>query len=173
MKKPFFVQRLRHPSGEQPSLRPPRDRRPFRLWMTGSLAVVMAALIPIRDVAETDRSGTMRVLRHSRFGVGETLQRIEAAARDAGLSVLAVMPGNGSMLVLASSVGGTPVVMEEADSHPAMPMSLMVCAGSAGGADVLVAAASDSHARHDWQDVPAEVVRDLRALPELIDRALA
>jgi len=72
-----------------------------------------------------------------------------------------------------STTSGTPVVMEEADSHPAMPMSLMVCAGSAGGADVLVAAASDSHARHDWQDVPAEVVRDLRALPELIDRALA
>ena len=63
------------------------------------------------------------MLRHSRYGVGETLQRIEASAHEQGLPTLALMRGERPMLVLASSVGGTLVVMEEADSRPAMPLA--------------------------------------------------
>jgi len=149
-----------------------KARRPFRLWMTGSLAVVMAAMIPLRDVSQAERSQAMRLLRHSRFDVSETLQRIELAARDQGLSVLARVPGSPPGLVLASSIGGTLVVMDDADSRPAMPLSLMVSAAAGGGADVLIAAAQPDSAASDWSELPASVADDLREFPSLIDRAL-
>ena len=38
-------------------------RRRFRLWMTGSVAVVMAALMPSRAAAEAERNETHRLLR--------------------------------------------------------------------------------------------------------------
>ena len=140
-------------------------RRPFRLWMTGSIAVVMAALIPIRDISQGERLHLMRLLRHSHFGVNETMRRLEASARDHGLPVLALVHGERPVLVLASSVGGTPVVMQEADSLPAMPMSLMVRQGRAGGADVLITPG-------DWLDLPPAVADELASLPRLVDRAL-
>jgi hypothetical protein len=147
-------------------------RRPFRLWMTGSLAVVMAAMIPLRGASETERSHAMRLLRHSPFGVEETLQRIQFAARERGLSVLAMVPGAPPMLVLASSIGGTLAVMHEADSHPAMPMSMMVRAALDGGADVLVAAGHDGDVLRGWAELPAAVAEDLQALPGVVERAL-
>ena len=101
-------------------------RRPLRLWMTGSVAVVMAAVLPLRDGSQAERSHLMRLLRHSHFSVNETVLRLEASARDQGLSVLALLHGTRPVLVLASSIGGTPVVMQDADSPPAMPLSLMV-----------------------------------------------
>ena len=110
-------------------------RHPFRLWMTGSVAVAMAAIMPIRDASQTERQQLMRLLRHTHLGVNETIQRLEASARDHGLSVLAMVRGERSVMVLGSSVGGTPVVMEEADSVPSMPLSLMVREGMSGGAD--------------------------------------
>ena len=60
-------------------------KRPFRHWMTGSLAVVMAALGPMRMAQTSVRGGTLRLLRHSRFDVPETVLRIESAARARGL----------------------------------------------------------------------------------------
>lgn len=147
------------------------SKRPFRLWMTGSLAVVMAALSPMREVNATERS-TLRLLRHSRFDVSETLQRIEDAARIQGLSVLARLAGARPVIVLASAVGGTLVVMDEADSQPAVPMSMMVRAVEGGGADVLVSRALRPEAA-DWHDLPATVARDLEALPSWVAQALA
>jgi hypothetical protein len=141
-------------------------RRPFRLWMTGSIAVVMAAVVPFRDVSQTERNHLVRLLRHSHFGVNETVRRLEASARDQGLPPLALLRGERSVLVLASSVGGTPVVMQDADSAPAMPLSLMVREGRVGGADVLVSASS-------WLDLPAAVADELASLPKLVDRALS
>jgi hypothetical protein len=140
--------------------------------MTGSLAVVMAAMIPMRDVPASERNSVMRLLRHSRFGVTETVQRIEAAARDRGLAVLAMMPGTHSVLVLASSIGGTLIVMDEADSRPAMPLSMMVREVRGGGAEVLISSASAAGEPQSWNDLPAAVVDDLAALPGLVDRAL-
>ena len=166
-----LVQRRRESSAGVIS--PVDMRRPFRLWMTGSVAVVMAAMIPLRDAVEPERSQALRVLRHSRFTVSETLQRIESAARDHGLSVLALLPGARPALVLAASIGGTLVVMNEADSRPAMPLGLMVREASDGGADVLVASASDGAAPCDWSELPRSVVDDLRALPGVVDRALS
>ena len=151
---------------------PAPARRPFRLWMTGSLAVVMAAMIPLQDASDTDR--TMRVLRHSPFSVTETVQRLGVAARDQGLSVLAMVPGAGPVLVLASSLGGTLAVMDEADSQPAVPLSLMVREGHRGGAEVWIGATpmTAGGAPGLWEDLPTAVAADLEALPALVDQAL-
>ena len=163
-----LVQRWREESSDM-LLMPPVLRRPFRLWMTGSIAVVMAAMTPLRSASETDRNQAMRLLRHSPYDVGETLQRLELAARAHGLSVLARVPGTSPVLVLAASMGGTLVVMHDADSRPAMPLGLMVSAASDGGADVRVAEAE----RSDWSELPPSVVADLRALPDVVDSAFA
>jgi hypothetical protein len=171
MKKLKFARRWR--DLPPAALAPLEGRRPFRLWMTGSLAVVMAAMIPLRDLPEAERERSMRVLRHSPFGVTETVHRIEAAARDRGLPVLAVLPGSRSVLVLSSTAGGTPVVMDDADSQPAVPLSLMVLARRGGGADVLIGIVPGAPARRDLRDLPPAVAEDLAALPGLVDRALA
>ncbi|HEY9066476.1 MAG TPA: hypothetical protein VIO33_15940 [Burkholderiaceae bacterium] len=146
-------------------------RRRFRLWMTGSVAVVMAALMPSRAAAEAERSETHRLLRHSRYGVVETVQRIEAAALLQGMTVLARVSASGQpVIVLESSIGGTLVVMDEATERVDIPFSLQVRESADGGADVLLAVPTD--APGEWQDVPDRVVADLKLLPELVDRAV-
>ena len=167
-----FVQRWR----EEPAamIAPADARRPFRLWMTGSLAVVVAAMIPLRSATEAERQLAMKLLRHSRFDVSETLARIERAAADRGLSVLARWHGDSTTLVLASSMGGTLVVMEHADSQPTVPLGLIVRASGHGEADVLVAAPSASGAALGLRGGPlAAVADDLSDLPSLVERALA
>jgi uncharacterized protein (DUF302 family) len=170
MEKIPLLHRLRKlPSGV---LAPAENRRPFRLWMTGSLAVVMAAVMPVRDVSQAERSQLMRLLRHSQYGVNETVSRIEAMARDEGLPVLALLRGEHPVLVLTSRAGGTPVVMQHADSHPSMPLSVMISESRSGGADVLVASFAVAPATQGWADLPDAAVADLAALPSLVDRAL-
>ncbi len=146
-------------------------RLPFRLWMTGSLAVVMAALMPMRESTRNPRLGSVRLLCHSPFGVGETLQRIETAAEGQGLRVLAKLGGAGPAIVLASSVGGTLVVMEEADSRPAIPLGLLLRDDGSGGADVLGGAGAPVD-RRAWRELPEAVIRDVAALPRVLERAL-
>jgi len=169
MKKLRWVDRYR--TGVIPGL-VAEPRRPLRLWMTGSLAVVMAALVPMRAADAEERGGHLRLLRHSPFDVTETVQRIEAAARDRGLSVLARVNGARPVIVLASSVGGTPIVMHEADSQPATPMSVLVRAVEGGGADVYMTSALPSEPT-DWPDLPIAVAQDLAALPGIVAQALA
>lgn len=170
MTKHPLIRRPQQPPS--PKLRGVPARRPFRLWMTGSIAVVMAAIAPVRDLSGAARSQATRVLRHSRYGVGETVRRIEIAARERGMSVLATTTGALTVLVLASSIGGTPVVMEEAGSQLAVPLSITVQASNDGGADVLVASTTAGAASDVWEDLPAAVADDLAALPALVDRAL-
>ena len=143
-------------------------RTPFRLWMTGSLAVVMASLCTGRGVLDDERlAGSMRVLKHSPYSVKET--RIEDAVRAHGHEVIARIGPQGSVIVLASSVGGTPVLMESADSSPDVPLSVQVRRTADGGADVLIPQSLDS----GWDGMPSPVAEELAGLPELLDRALA
>ena len=145
-------------------------RSPFRLWMTGSLAVVMAALIPLRESSLGHASNGIRMLKHSRYDVDETVARIELFARGEGLSVLARLGGERAVIVLASSVGGTLIVMDEPDSPPAVPLGLVVRGDGRGGADVLgLANAAD---RQVWAQLPDAVLRDVAGLPTLVERAL-
>lgn len=168
-----FSSSQKPPRPDRRRLSKPQVRRPFRLWMTGSLAVVMAALVPSRVSAETEQNETHRVLRHSRYGVTETVQRIEAAALSQGLSVLARLAASPHpVIVLESSVGGTLVVMDESNARVAIPFSLQVRESADGGADVLLATLAEA-APGQWEDVPERVVADLALLPELIDRAVS
>jgi hypothetical protein len=169
MKNLLFVPRFRT---EVSTVMAPQGVRPFRLWMTGSLAVVMAALGPMRELEASDFAGNLRLLRHSRFDVTETVMRIETAARDRGLSVLARLSGAHPVIVLEASMGGTLVVMQEADSQPAAPMSMLVRAVDGGGADVLVVSGLDGESAA-WLDLPTSVAEDLAALPGMVAQALA
>ena len=96
-------------------------RKPHRLWMTESFAVLMAALGPVAN-----GGATQKTVRQSPYSVGETILRIEAEALNQGLSVLAELNGSQPVIVLGSSIGGTPVVMDRADSRPAIPLSVGV-----------------------------------------------
>jgi len=140
---------------------------PFRFWMTGSVAVVMAALcytrLPDRDTEER-HGGAPRALRHSAFGVGETVHRIELAARHRGLTVIARREGEFPVLVLASSAGVTPVVMRGPDSPPDVPYAGHVRAGDDGHAEVYLAEAVTG--------LPQDVAGDFETLPDLLDGAL-
>jgi len=161
------------PRPDRRRLSKPQVRRPFRLWMTGSVAVVMAALMPARASAESEQNETHRVLRHSRYGVHETVQRLEAAALSQGLSVLARLAASPNpVIVFESSVGGTLVVMDESNARVEIPFSLQVRESADGGADVLLATVGEA-APGQWQDVPERVVADLALLPDLIDRAVS
>jgi hypothetical protein len=149
-----------------------RPRKPFRFWLTGSLAVVMASLCTGRGVLDDERlAATMRVVRHSPYSVGETVQRIEAAARLFGQPVVARVDGRASVLVLASTLGGTPVVMTRPGAAPDMPLSVQVRGSVDGGADVLLARVGDATA-YGWDEMPAPLVDELAALPALLERAL-
>jgi hypothetical protein len=151
-----------------------RPRKPFRFWLTGSIAVVMASLCTGRGVLDDERvSASMRVVRHSPYSVGETLQRIEAAARQRGQAVIVRLDGAGSVLVLASSLGGTPVVMTGAAESPDVPpLSVQVRGSADGGADVLVARVDDADVEA-WAGLPPRVAAELAALPALLERALS
>lgn len=153
----------------------PQTWRPFRLWMTGSIAVVMAALAPSRMAAAEveSRGDSHRVLRHSRYGVTETVRRLEAAALSQGLPVLARFAATPyPVIVLESSVGGTLVVMDEARSRVDIPLSLHVRESADGGADVLLPSLAES-AQAQWHEIPERVAADLALLPSLVDRAVA
>ncbi len=155
---------------EPQSRKPESDttlRKPHRLWMTGSFAVVMAALGPVQD-----RISTKRVFRQSPYGLHETVQRLEAEARHQGLSVLAETDDAQPVIVLGSSIGGTPVVMDRANSRPDVPLSVGVRERAGGGVEVLLADAAEER-DSDWADLPSEVTDDLAALPGWVDRALS
>jgi hypothetical protein len=145
---------------------------PFRLWMTGSLAVVMAALQPGRIANSDERLRSPKVSRLSPYDVEETMQRIEQEARGDGMSVLARLDDARHVIVLASSVGGTPVLMRASDGAPDMPLALHVRRHPAGGAEVLVAACAEDR-DSDWTELPLGVAEELARLPGVLDRALS
>jgi fructose-specific component phosphotransferase system IIB-like protein len=146
-------------------------RKPFRFWMTGSLAVVMAALVTGRGTVDDEREmNPRRVVRHSRYSVDETAERIEAAARQAGQGIIARVEREGLVIVLASSIGGTPVLMQRDGGRPDVPLAVQVRQAAGGGADVLLASSAQVLLAGDG--LPARVAEELAALPGLLDRAL-
>ncbi|RQP23799.1 hypothetical protein [Piscinibacter terrae] len=143
-------------------------KHPFRFWMTGSVAVVMAALGIGRGALAHERSPHSS--QASRFRVLETVQRIEACAPQHGLSVFTrVCKGDGrdefTLIVFESAAGGTPVLMEGPESRPELPLAVVVRADADGATEVLIAGET-------WDDLPAAVARDLTELPMLVADAL-
>jgi len=146
-------------------------KHPFRFWMTGSVAVVMAALGVGRSALAHERHPLSQ---SSRFRVTETVDRIEACAQKHGLSVFTrLIPDEEiggvrdefTLIVFESSGGGTPVLMESALAHPEVPLAVVVRTDPTGGTEVLFAGS-------DWSDLPATVARDLTELPIMVADAL-
>ena len=160
-----------HSAHPLPTATPRFRDRPARLWMTGSLAVVMLAFAPARVAAAEDRSRPSKVMRSSPYGVEETVHRIEAAAQRDGLTVLVRLEGARPVIVLASAVGGTPVVLDEHADRPGIPLAVQVRA-TAAGSEVLIDDSAE-HADSDWTQLPEGAADDVARLPGLLDRALA
>lgn len=148
-------------------------KQPFRFWMTGCAAVLLASMgTQARSDSRADeRSAAMR---HSRYGLKETVLRLEASAQRHGLQVLAHVAaprrvgdaGESLLIVFASAEGGTPVVMDRPGSAPHAPLALVVSGRpQAGEAQVAVPWS-------DWAGLPEGVVRELTTLPRLVDDAL-
>lgn len=111
-------------------------------------------------------------MRHSSHGVPETLRRIELAVVDKGLAVMGRFGAEHQpVIVLASSVGGTPVLMSEGDLLPDMPLSIQIKPSFFGGSDVLMVSPSASP-HTDWSDVPESVAHDIVSLPQVVEAAL-
>ena len=110
-------------------------------------------------------------MRHSRFSVIETVKRIEETALRHGLTILARTSGERPVIVLASSAGGTLVVMNEGSPQPDVPLSVQVRESQGGGADVWISA-SPLQFGDEWHDLPAALTHDLASLPGLVDSAL-
>ena len=144
--------------------------KPFRIWMTGCVAVVMAALGTGRDAAAVEAESVKRV---SRFGVAETVQRLQAGAPSHGFSVFTSLQraatrdaGSSTVIVFEPSRGGTPVWMELDSATPRLPLTLRVVLDAAGNTQVLM-----SDALPD--DFPADVAQDLVQLQGLVAYALS
>lgn len=114
--------------------------RRLRIWMTGCLAVVLAAVS-----GELVRPAAERVVttRQSRYDADETLRKIERAARGHGYTIFARVsaPETGSALrslalVLGVDEGVTPVVVDEAGASIDAPLSLTIVALDNGRTEV-------------------------------------
>jgi uncharacterized protein (DUF302 family) len=146
-------------------------KNPFRFWMTGSVAVVMAALGMGRSAIANERQWMSQ---SSRYRVTETVERIAACAQRHGLSVFTcVVPDTQpfgeddetTLIVFESADGGTPVLMEGPQSQPEVPLAVAVRADPTGGAEVLFGAS-------DWADLPPTVAREMTELPIMVADAL-
>lgn len=151
-------------------------KKPFRFWMTSGIAIMVAAVSGGRSFASDDERLTLT--RISRYGVSETVQRIEASAQRHGMHVLACLPQKLNevtgesryMLVFESSQGGTPVMMESEGAKPNLLLTVYLKQSHAGGTEVFL---------HDgtWRDLPEglsdQVQHDLAGLPHVLDEALS
>ena len=145
---------------------------PFRLWMTNSLAVVMLSVFSSCPAASRNRQLQTRVVRHSPFGVAETLRRIEVAVGEQGLTVMARFGDERQpVLVLSSSIGGTPVLMTEGEAHTDVPLSVQIRSSFFGGSDVVMVCPRPAP-ETNWCDLPDSVIQDIVSLPQLVETAL-
>jgi hypothetical protein len=163
--------------------------------MTGCVAVVSLAMGGPRASWAEQRgiagNGSPRgAWQTSRFGLAETLHRLEACAERHGLGVLvrwtpsdvqaaqelpsaraAMAPrSEGAVLVFESlNGGGTPVVMHGDELAPDLPLSLRLRCRADGCAEVLLPALPATYGA----ELPPEVARELTELPALVADALA
>ena len=155
-------------------------KNPFRFWMTGGAAMILAALSGgTRAVGMEERPSHTRV---SRYSVEETVSRIEASALRHGLPVLARLqraaPTGAEreqalpqlVIVLESSQGGTPVSMDGPNGPPALLLSVTVRQGLGGTTEVWF---SDGAFEELPDGMTPEVRHDLADLPIVVDEALA
>lgn len=151
-------------------------KKPFRFWMTSGVAIMVAAVSGGRSFANEDERLTLTKI--SRYGVSETVQRIEASAQRHGMHVLACLPQKLNevtgesryMLVFESSQGGTPVTMESEGAKPNLLLTVYLKQAPTGGTEVFLP-------RDVWRDAPEglsdQLQSDLAGLPAVVDEALS
>ena len=115
----------------------------LRFWMTGCMAVVMAAVSGdlVRELSEDDVTA-----RYSQYDADETLRKLETAARGHGYTVFARVAapageanqGRSMALVLGVPEGGTPVMVDEARASIAAPLALTIVTRADGRTEVRV-----------------------------------
>lgn len=150
------------------------QKRPFRFWMTSGVAIMVAAVSGGRAFAEEERLTLAKV---SRYGMSETVQRIEASALRHGMHVLACLPQTLNqvtgesryMLVLESSQGGTPVMMESEGAKPDLLLTVYLQQSQEGGTVVFLHGALQDLP----EDLSDQVQHNLADLPNVVDEALA
>lgn len=149
-------------------------KNPFRFWMTSGVAIMVAAASGGRSFAGEERLAPARI---SRFGVSETVHRIEASAQRHGMHVLACLPQvmdphtgeSRYMIVFESSQGGTPVQMETPDAQPDLLLSVVLRRGFEGRTEVFL---HQGALRDLPEGLSAQVQNDLADLPAMLDEAL-
>ncbi len=117
------------------------------------------------------------VTRSSPYDVPETVRRIQETAALHGLPVLASIDRTTRLqaqwvIVLSSSEGGTPVMLDPAAPAPAVPMSVHVEEGPDGYALVRLPRLDDVSTDMSPSDWPDSVVDELAGLPMIVDMAL-
>lgn len=151
-------------------------RTPLRLWMTGCVAVVMAAmgsnLARAKPEQTMDRHGRHALV--SPYDVEETVSKIEAAAASHGLVVFVKRAAHGGQtqatLVLGLSGGVTPVMMGGHGSEIELPLQIDVVRAADGRTEVRF------HEPWAWsEDVEAapDALKAIGPLPDLLQTALA
>ena len=151
-------------------------KKPFRFWMTSGVAIMVAAVSGSRSFASDDERLTLAKI--SRYGVSETVQRIEASAQRHGMHVLACLPQKLNevtgesryMLVLESSQGGTPVMMESEGAKPSLLLTVYLKQAHAGGTEVFL---HEGALRDLPEGLSDQVQNDLAGLPGVLDEALS
>lgn len=153
----------------------PPMKSPFRFWMTGGIAMIVAALGGTRAFAAEER---LTRATGSRFGVTETVQRIEACAERHGMPVLVRLQqslGDDTdrqrlVIVFESSQGGTPVLMTSSDASPDLLLRVVVQRDAEGGTEVLLRGAQLDELP---EGLSPELLHDLADLPALVQEALS
>ena len=149
-----------------------------RFWMTGAVAVVMASLGGGQRIAAAEASAMLT--RTSRYDVAQTAELIEATARRHGFSVFVRASQEALqdervvemlVLVLESSQGGTPVVMQGDgdDLRSELPLRLEVHPRRDGASEVRFPAGAGQGIA---EDLPASLVADMAELDALVADAL-
>jgi uncharacterized protein (DUF302 family) len=163
-------------------------KNPFRIWRTGAVAVVLAALGGpgfADDASMVEERSVQRL--SSPYDVDETVHRIELSARHRGVPVFGcfeqdrgcasvarhrALSSGMRVVVLESSQGGTPVLMGARETGARegnafeLPLSIRVRPGSDGRTEVWVAS------NQDRQGVLQGLDLDLAALDEVVRDAL-
>lgn len=144
--------------------------QPWRFWITGGLAAVLAAAA--QGDARPDNART----RVSRYGPRETIQRIELFARDRGLPLFAKLAPRSAardgawLLVLGSDAEHTPVLQSSPGAPLELPLTVRVAEHSERGTEVHIMRSGEWLA--EQSEVPPEVAAQLQALPGVVDAAV-
>jgi uncharacterized protein (DUF302 family) len=154
-----------------------------RYWMTGCMALVLMAagrgtLQGGRDGPDQERRGRVTVTSH--LPVDETIRQLQQAALRLGWPVMAQVtpadqsgrggPESSQVLVLGHFDGHTPILQAQTSSSLDLPLKLLVSALPDGSSQITY---STAQAWGPQAEVPSDLLRDMAALPQVVQTALA